>query len=269
LLDCTLCENAAGSRPEDRRGAGGAILVTASDLALISCSLHGNVAGGSGGALVLGPAGSLSAVNCCFHANHATVQAGAIYLLDGQASLVNCTLAYNRQDGNPGALVHEWSGDGAGGRLSVANCVLWNDGQEIASLGSSLVTVAHSDVRGGRPGAGNLDAEPRFTNPNGPDGRAGTEDDDLRLRGNSPCIDAGDTTVLPKDTADLDNDTSVVEPLPLDRAGNARVIGDAVDMGAYETPSSADQSPADAGSLPDDIQPGTCATPRPPGRTAE
>ncbi|MEZ6014892.1 MAG: right-handed parallel beta-helix repeat-containing protein [Planctomycetota bacterium] len=38
--------------------------------------------------------------------------------------------------------------------------------------------------------------DPRLTSPRGADGVLGTLDDDFRLLSNSPCIDAGDTTVL-------------------------------------------------------------------------
>ncbi len=49
----------------------------------------------------------------------------------------------------------------------------------------------------------------------------GTEDDDLRLLGSSPCIDAGDNSAIPP---------SVV----VDLDGNPRIINGIVDMGAYE-----------------------------------
>lgn len=237
LISCTLWGNAAGSSPGEHRGAGGAVSVAKGSLGMVNCSLNGNFSSGSGGALVVGPGSDVSAVNCCFHANRAAVQAGAIYALDSQASLVNCTLAYNRQDANPWAVVPEGQGE-----LHIANCILWNHGQEIAGMEGSRVTVAYSDVRGGWPGVGNLDGDPQFVNPNGPDGLACTADDDLRLGWGSPCLDAGDTNAIPKDATDLDGDRNILEPLPLDRGGNPRVTGDAVDIGAYEAPPPADQA---------------------------
>jgi hypothetical protein len=237
LLSCTLWANAAGFSPKEHRGAGGAVFVANGSLDLVNCSLNGNFSSGSGGALVAGPGSDVSAVNCCFHANGAAVQAGAIYALDSQVSLVNCTLAYNRQDANPWAVVREGEGE-----LRIANSILWNHGQEITGLEGSLVTVTHSDIRGGWLGVGNLDEDPRFTNPNGPDGLAGTEDDDLRPGRGSPGIDAGDADAIPKDAIDLDGDGDILEPLPLDRGGNPRVTGDAVDIGAYEAQPPADQA---------------------------
>ena len=62
--------------------------------------------------------------------------------------------------------------------------------------------------------------------PLGPDGVAGTRDDDLRLASGSPCIDAGDSAALPADGADTDEDCDVYEPVPRDVAGHARFADD-------------------------------------------
>ncbi len=88
-----------------------------------------------------------------------------------------------------------------------------------------------------------------FKDADGPDDIAGTEDDDLSLSFDSPCIDAGDNTAVPADTADLDGDGNISERTPLDIAGNARFTDEPyvddtgnpataypeiVEMGAYE-----------------------------------
>ena len=89
-------------------------------------------------------------------------------------------------------------------------------------------------------GEGNIDMDPLFLDPNGPDGLIGTPDDDLRFGRQSPCFDGGDDGALPLDSADLDGDGDISERIPLDLAGNPRSYGDWVDMGAYE------YTPADA-----------------------
>jgi predicted outer membrane repeat protein len=243
LIDCTLWGNACGSGPEDDRGAGGAIFVRGGSPALVNCSIHGNFVWGSGGAVALSPGGILSAINCCLHANRATVRGGVIYALDSQTMLVNCTLADNSQDNPEGAIVCESSDVREPGELRIANSILWGREQQIAGPSGSLITVAYSDVQGGWPGVGNLDANPLFVNPDGPDGLAGTSDDNLRLSRDSPCIDAGNADALPEDVLDLDNDGNTQEPLPLDRDGNGRTVGNTVDLGAYETSTSDDGSP--------------------------
>ena len=73
---------------------------------------------------------------------------------------------------------------------------------------------------------------------------------DYHLQAASPCIDAGDNTAVPPDTADLDDDGDTAERIPLDLDANSRFVDfpppggtgvadppdypEIVDMGAYE-----------------------------------
>lgn len=93
--------------------------------------------------------------------------------------------------------------------------------------------VRHCIVPGGWPGTANLDQEAAFVDPIGMDGIPGTLDDDLRSGSCGAGIQAGDPTGLPSDTADLDGDGDLAEPLPLDLLGLPRVVG-ALDIGCYE-----------------------------------
>ena len=84
-----------------------------------------------------------------------------------------------------------------------------------------------------------IDEDPKFVrNPSpGMDATWGTKDDDrgdLRLRFDSPAIDAGSTLLLPADTFDLDGDGDTAEPIPSDMEGGPRVEGSQVDIGAFE-----------------------------------
>lgn len=254
LVRCRLDGNAVGGSSQEHRGVGGAVFVAGGSLAMVNCSLHGNSACGSGGGIGMDSASSLSAVNCRLQANHAVVQAGGIYMLDCRAALVNCTLAGNSQDLTQGAVVCESSDDGKG-KVDIVNCILWDAAPPIAGLHGAAVTVASSDIRGGWPGVGNLNTDPLFADAEGPDGRAGTGDEDLRLRPGSPCIDTGSNDALPQDIADLDEDRDALEILPLDLADSDRVAGDAVDLGAYEAQT--------AGFSIDSGAPHSIASPRP------
>jgi hypothetical protein len=116
-------------------------------------------------------------------------------------------------------------GAAVSGNATICNSVFGQHtaGPPLAGVGP----VSYSIVPAGSPfpsGPGNLVGDARFVNALGPDGVAGTEDDDLRLRADSPCIDAGDTTALPADAFDLDNDGDTAEPLPLDLHGNRRAL---------------------------------------------
>jgi predicted outer membrane repeat protein len=241
LTRCLFLRNVAVS------SGGGALWNSEGRLNAVSCTFNGNRSDSSGGAIVNGWSGSLSAANCSLHANYSKVQAGAIdNCFGGKAALWNCTLAANRQDGGLGAIVCGPALGLAGSELTIANCILWDGGSEIANQGKSLVTVGRSNVQGGWPGVGNLNADPLFAQAAGVDGIAGTEDDNLRLGVGSPGIDHGDSALLPQDFADLDGDGDLKEPVPLDLDGKQRVTGAAVDLGAYEVqqPSSSSSAPS-------------------------
>jgi hypothetical protein len=81
--------------------------------------------------------------------------------------------------------------------------------------------ITHSDIQGGFPGTGNIDADPMFVDADGADNVVGTEDDDLRHKAGSPCIDTGDNGAVP----------AWVET---DIRGRPRIMNSRVDMGAYE-----------------------------------
>ena len=50
----------------------------------------------------------------------------------------------------------------------------------------------------------------------------------------SPAINTGDNSLLPADITDIDGDGDTTEPIPYDLVNNPRIVGEAVDMGAYE-----------------------------------
>jgi hypothetical protein len=141
----------------------------------------------------------------------------------------------------------------------VDNCIFWGNidggGQDESAQifndpGDDGTTVInYSCVQGwtgGLGGEGNIGADPMFKDADGADDIAGTEDDNLELSYESPCIDAGDSNSVPPDYADLDEDGDTSEVTPLDLAGHARFTDDPViadigagtlpivDMGAYE-----------------------------------
>jgi hypothetical protein len=86
--------------------------------------------------------------------------------------------------------------------------------------------VSYSDVEGGWPGYGNIDADPRLVDP---------DVDECHLLPGSPCIDAGDNTALPADvTTDLDGNPRFVNVPCVADTGNPPGADAIVDMGAFE-----------------------------------
>jgi hypothetical protein len=93
----------------------------------------------------------------------------------------------------------------------------------------SIINVRYSDVRGGWSGQSNINDDPCFVlpgywyDPNTIDDFADDIwiDGDYHLQPGSPCIDAG-------------NRNYIAEPNETDLDGNPRIVGDIIDMGAYE-----------------------------------
>ena len=93
----------------------------------------------------------------------------------------------------------------------IHNSIVWgNSGGSSSGQSAHTAIVTYSNIEGGSPGIGNLNVNPIFVDPSSYD---------LHLDPASPLIDAGNFHAL----------------LPLtDYDGNPRIMGAAVDMGAYE-----------------------------------
>jgi predicted outer membrane repeat protein len=266
-----------GCRFERNRGtSGGGLFAFGTALAVVNTVFVGNRATlsetGRGGAVFVNtapataPGGGpgVAFANVVVAGNEGRDGGGLLLAnLPGAARLVNATVAGNRSLGVGGGV----STFEAGG-LSFENSILWgNEVPEGAEGGVALFheagegpTVERSIVEGGCPVAvdceGVLDADPLFArspHPGG-DGAWGTADDDygsLRLVEGSPGVDAGLASLLPADRWDLDGDGDTAEPLPLDVAGDPRVVGAEVDLGAYEgtVPVSTEGAPSAGGEL--------------------
>jgi len=101
---------------------------------------------------------------------------------------------------------------------TVTNSIVWgNSPDEIYNLDNTPM-VTYSDIQGYYPGTGNINDDPLFVDPDGPDNIPGNEDDDYHLTAGSPCIDTGTSSGAP--ATDLE--------------GNPRPQGAGYDMGAYE-----------------------------------
>ncbi|MHC4474861.1 MAG: choice-of-anchor Q domain-containing protein [Planctomycetota bacterium] len=255
LTNCAFINNYAGT-------VGGGMKIWATDeITLTNCTFSGNSAGTNGGGiftLVL-EFDITKFINCTFSGNSATSAGGGYYTSHDYPTFTNCTFSENEAGGDGGAFCISVNG----GTPDFNNCIFWgnranNEGPQIAIKSSgATVDVNYCDVQSGywdiyvsagtlNYGVNNINSDPLFVDADGADDTVGTEDDNLRLLSGSPCIDAGDNTAVPADTADLDGDGNTAEPTPLDLNGFARFIDDLctsdtgngtapiVDMGAYE-----------------------------------
>jgi len=185
---------------------------------------------------------ALVLANCSFSSNSANC-GGAIATGGGaqrsDVDLTNCTFAKNVGVETTGGIFGEESRS----LVTMANCILWGnidskDSVESAQIRHGKVIINNCCIQswsGKVGGIGNFEANPMFLDPNGPDGKIGTADDDLRLSPGSPCINAGDNATLPPDIFDLDGDGDPNEPIPFDINGKPRIQGGTVDVGACES----------------------------------
>lgn len=134
---------------------------------------------------------------CAFISNYAQIEGGGITFLGQSATVANSIIRENRSA----------SGDD---QIDGSAAVSW------------------SNVQGGYPGEGNIDLNPRFVDPaNG----------DYRLGDGSPCIDAGNNSLVPPESEfDLDGNPRFVNDFGMPDMGEG--TAPIVDMGCYEFQSS-------------------------------
>ena len=187
---------------------------------LRNCSFQGNSALFGGAMYNNGSAGGTSnpvLINCSFLGNSAGL-GGAIYN-DGDSGgmsnpmLTNCSFQGN--SANAGGAI---SSDGAHGTSNpvLANCVLFsNGGNQTFSNSDANVAITYSLLEGTVTGFSGTNNLTTATNP-----FAGTTT--VTLNACSPAINAGL------------NSTPGLTGITADLAGNPRIFGTTVDMGAYE-----------------------------------
>ena len=235
VTNCTFSGNSGG-------GAGGGMQNwDNSSPTLTNCTFSWN----SGGGMFNGEYSNPTLDNCTFIDNSAQ-GGGGMQNVQSSPTLTNCTFTGNSADGSGGGMSNwdncsptvtnctfsgnsaQWGGGMANGEYSnqtVTNCILWgNSWPQINEDWTSSTMVSYSDVQGGWPGTGNINANPLFLN---------TSNDDLHLLPTSPCIDAGDNTGVPAGvTTDLDGNPRFVDQPEVPDTGNG--TAPIVDMGVYE-----------------------------------
>ncbi len=226
LTNVTFNGNQAGAHGGGMYNNGDA---GASSPSLTNVIFNGNSAGVNGGGMYSDGNTGISnprLTNVVFSGNKAGYGGGMYnygYLGDSSPSLTNVTFGGNAAVTTGGGMYN--NADTATSRPTVVNCILWGNtamnSPQIHNNGGTP-TVMYSDVQGGYTGTGNLNVNPRFVAPITATA-APTITGNYRLQATSPVINAG-------------NSLSVTAATDLD--GNPRIVGVAVDMGAYETQTS-------------------------------
>ena len=221
---------------------GGAYAVVGGVINAYNCRFIDNRAPAGNGGGYWGEIGRapepLTLVNCVFTGNHAG-RGGGIHLeyANLKPVLVNLTIFGNTADGGGGG-VHFLST----GAITFDNCIIWGNSSWVfpqVYVDIPSTTMNHSIFEGGwtGPGTGNLDVDPSF------------RDTEFQLDLDSPAIDAGDSSAIPLDLADLDEDHITDEMIELAVDRDRRRVDDpyvtdtgvpggdgrTVDIGAYES----------------------------------
>ena len=199
-------DNAAASR-------GGGIHIASGSPLLTNLTIEDNSAVAGGGISSNGP-DQWQLSNSLIARNDAPANGGGVFVFDGNPTITNSTIVDNTGNASSSGIFFRFSV--AEGTLQ--NTIVWDN--EVSDIRFSDVVVTHSNAPDLFPGTGNTSVDPQFIDPSNGDYRL-----DL-----SALIDAGDSALAP--------------PGP-DLGNNPRIVGSAVDMGAYEGGTA--QSPCPAG----------------------
>lgn len=165
---------------------GGGLFVAGGDVTLEGCVVRGN---------------SVTSNGCC---NPMQARGGGTASIGGNLVLANTIVGCNTASG---ASLTQGSGIWVGGgTVAVENCTIARNGPHgvygPAVVRNSIVyfnaapqvvgaTLTFSDVEGGAPGAGNINANPTFLG-------TSCEPTEMRIFSVSPCVDQGDPTSAPE-----------------------------------------------------------------------
>ena len=195
-------------------GNGGAIYNSGATLSLNGCVIRDSEASLGGGIFVQG-AGGVSATNCLVVGNGAS-RAGGLGVCGGEVALYNCTVADNSARYGGGVSLDEGSLFNAYNTIIAENNVV-KGGADVHLSAAGAVANAFNTLSSYRKWATGVKnviysaAKPLFTN-------AGAGD--YTLAASSQAANKGDAQYVATD---------------VDFAGNARVYGGTVDLGAYES----------------------------------
>jgi len=247
IIKCTFTNNQLTNFSTTNTGGAGIYNLSCSPV-IYQCTFTSNQSNGLGGAGVFNSASSPEITGCLFSGNLAANNLGCgagIFNMNGSSPvIINSIFSGNYAGRNGGALCNiassyritncTFSGNfcATGGAIYnytptmsavVQNTIIWanrgGDYPDIYSEGVDM-SISYSDIQSMAGGTnGNINADPLFVDgpPPSPFSFVGG---DYNLQPGSPALNAGDDAL----------NTSQV-----DFANNARVIGAAIDMGAYES----------------------------------
>ncbi|MCQ0113106.1 beta strand repeat-containing protein, partial [Zhouia amylolytica] len=223
--------------------SGGGVYNNGNDNTINHCIFKNNIAQGDGtngvgGAIVSFSTGTLTIYNSAFYDNEASANGGAFSIENGITKLINCTVANNTA--NKGGGVHFHGGNleaintiffdntgtngnindnnpGGGGIGTVAYCAFYNSTTDNNGEIPPNITDGGNNIAA-TAGSGGAGTDLLFTD---------TANNDFSVLPASLAVNTGDNAAYTNAGGNLATDTDI--------SGNPRLIGDIIDMGAYES----------------------------------
>ena len=203
IRGCLIEENSAYQ-------SGGGVFCWAASPSVSGCIIRNNSTGIRGGGVYCKVDSAPTFSNCIISDNQSSYGGAAYCYVNSTPTFSNCTLIGNRAtDQADGIFIHVTS------TPTLINCIMYDNEPEEFYVSGAQPTLRYTDIQGGWPGEGNIDADPRFIRYQG---------FDLLLGPDSPCIDTGDPT-----TSDTIYDNHPHWPAH-------HTDGPRADMGAYGGP---------------------------------
>jgi parallel beta-helix repeat protein len=216
ITNCIIFGNSANL-------GGGIYNVNLSSPTLTNCDINNNSASSHGGG-IYNHGSSPEVTNCDIYRNSSPLGGGIFNNSSSSPEFTNCTISNNNAD-NGGGIYNSASSP------TFENSIIWGntateDGKQIKIEGSGTTTLNYScysnadgDVNGTPSTPNCISSDPKFVDP---------DNDDYRLYGVSPCVDAG-YNAYNSETTDIRGTGFGRKLLKTDHTQ-----GGPIDMGAYE-----------------------------------
>ncbi|MFC1898689.1 right-handed parallel beta-helix repeat-containing protein [Candidatus Cloacimonadota bacterium] len=184
---------------------GGIYCVNNSSPDLMNIDISNNMSSSLGGGIYCEENCNPTIIGCLISGNQAG-QGGAMYFSSESNPILTNSTVVDQSYG--GGICCNFNAN-----MLLTNCIFWDNIPYDFNVISGSIEATYSDIQSGWAGQGNIDEIPLF---------AGIGDHPFILQDLSPCVNAG---VL---------DTTGLNLPEFDLAGNLRIYGGRIDMGAYE-----------------------------------